>query len=39
LRYDAVNSMLRQHREQKANYADTLFSLSALELWLRASSN
>ena len=39
LRYDAVHSMLRQHREQKANYADTLFSLSALELWLRASSN
>jgi asparagine synthase (glutamine-hydrolysing) len=39
LRYDAVNSMLRQHREQQANYADTLFSLSALELWLRASSD
>jgi asparagine synthase (glutamine-hydrolysing) len=39
LRYDVVNSMLRQHRGQQANYADTLFSLSALELWLRASSN
>ena len=39
LRYDAVTSLLRQHRRGEANYADTLFSLSALELWLRAASN
>jgi asparagine synthase (glutamine-hydrolysing) len=39
LRYDIVSTLLQQHRKREANYADTLFSLSALELWLRASCN
>jgi asparagine synthase (glutamine-hydrolysing) len=39
LRYGAVSTLLRQHRRGEADYADTLFSLSALELWLRAGSN
>jgi asparagine synthase (glutamine-hydrolysing) len=38
LRYEAVGGLLTQHRRSEANYSDTLFSLCALELWLRASS-
>jgi asparagine synthase (glutamine-hydrolysing) len=38
LRQSAVLRLLNEHRSGAANYADTLFSLSALELWLRHSN-
>jgi asparagine synthase (glutamine-hydrolysing) len=39
LRYDAVRSLLQQHRSNRANFGDTLFSIGALELWLRNANS
>lgn len=35
LRYEAVARLLREHRSGRSEYSDFLFSLVALEVWLR----
>ncbi|MCI0347854.1 MAG: asparagine synthase C-terminal domain-containing protein, partial [Acidobacteriales bacterium] len=39
LRYESVQSLLSEHRNGAARYSDFLFSLLALEMWLRALRN